>query len=184
MISRRQQPRQNGRHLKQVALKLAAVTIACAAATLSTTAAAATTGQPPAALFRPGYDLCHAASLAAIRRAGDQHYKAGTFSHAACTWQRSDLRAGIVLSTHPTAVGRALMRMFKAQSGKHHMTARTIKVPLASKALLVTFPSGASGQLSKYLFAAYRKGVIQVNMTAPKSLPTKRLRAVLKVVSR
>ena len=169
---------------KQTALKIAsAVAIAGAAAALSTTGAAATTGQPPAALFRPGYNLCHAASLAAIRKAGRQHYKPGVFGHAACTWQRSDLGAGIILSTHPTAVGRALMRMFKSQSGKNHVTARSIKIPLARRALLVTLPTGDPSQFSKYLFAAYRRGVIQVNMTAPDSLPAKRLKAVLAVVS-
>jgi hypothetical protein len=170
---------------KQTALKLAsAVAIAGVAAALSTTVAGATTGQPPAALFRPGYNLCHAASLAAIRRAGRQHYKPGVVSHGACTWQRSDLAAGIILSTHPTAVGRKLMRMFKAQNGKSHVTARSIKVPSARKALLVTLPTGDPARFSKYLFAAYRRGVIQVNMTAPDSLPAKRLKAVLAVVSR
>jgi hypothetical protein len=170
---------------KRTALRLAAaVAIAGMAVTFSSTAAAVTTGQPPAALFRPGYNLCHAASLAAIRRAGRQHYKAGVSSHAACTWQRSDLEAGIILSTHPTAVGRALMRMFKSQSGKHHMTARTIRVPVATRALLVTLPTGNPAKFSKYLFAAYRRGVIQINMTAPDSLSAKRLEAVLAVVSR
>ena len=169
---------------EQTALKLAfVVAIAGVAVTLSTTAAAATSAQPPAALFRPGYNLCHAASLAAIRQAGGQHYLPGVFGHASCTWQRSDLEAGIILSTHPTAVGRALMRMFKSQSGKNHITARAIKVPLARKALLVTFPTGDPARFSKYLFAAYRRGVIQVNMTAPNSLPVRRLRAVLAVVS-
>jgi hypothetical protein len=172
------------RHVKQIRLKLAAVAVALAAATLFTTVAAATTGQPPRALFRRGYNLCHAASLAAVRRAGGQHYKAGTFLHDTCTWQRSDLTAGIILSTHPTAVGRALMRMFKAQSGTQHVIARTIKVPSATKALVVTFHAGAPNRHSKYLFAAYPRGVIQINMTAPNSLPTRRLTAVLGVISR
>lgn len=76
------------------------------------------------------------------------------------------------------------MRMFKAQSGKQHIVARTIEVPRATRALLVTLPAGASTQRSKYLFAAYRRGVIQVNMTAPNSLSAQRLKAVLSVVAR
>ena len=183
MIARRQQRRDYGRHAKP-ALALAALTIACTAASVPPAVAAVTAGQPPGALFRPGYDLCHAASLAAIRRAGGQHYKPGAFVHGQCTWERSDLTAGIVLSTHPTRVGKALMRMFKAQSGKQHIVARTIEVPRATRALLVTLPAGASTQRSKYLFAAYRRGVIQVNMTAPNSLSAKRLKAVLSVVAR
>lgn len=163
-------------------IKLAAATIMCAAVAFPAGVAAATTGQPPRALFRPGYDLCHAASLAAIRRAGGQHYKAGSFLNGACTWLRSDLSAGVVLSTHPTKVGRALMRMFRAQSGKQHVSARTIKIPQATKALLVTLPAGASTQRAKYLFAAYRRGVIQVNMTAQSSVSAKRLKAVLRAV--
>lgn len=161
---------------------LVAATIMCAAVTVPTGAAAASSGQPPQALFRPGYDLCRAASLTAIRRAGGQHYKAGTFLNGACTWQRSDLTAGVVLSTHPMKVGSALMRMFKAQSGKQHVVARTIKIPQATKALLVTLPAGSSTQRSKYLFAAYRRGVIQVNMTARNAVSAKRIEAVLRVV--
>lgn len=183
MFFRQPQRLYGGRHVKPAVLG-AVVAIACAAAAAPTAVGAASTGQPAKALFRPGYDLCHAASLAAIRRAGGQHYRAGAFVHEQCTWERSDLAAGIVLSTHPTKVGRALMRMFKAQSGKQHITARPIKIPRATGALLVTLPSGGSTQRSKYLFAAYPRGVIQVNMTAPNSLSTKRLEAVLGVIAR
>jgi hypothetical protein len=182
MKSKRRQPR-HCRHIKRLALMLAAVTLTSAAAMLPAAIASAPT-QPPRALFRSGYNLCHAAPLAAIRKAGRQHYKAGTFSHGACAWERSDLKAGIALSTHPTSVGKALMKMFRAQSGKQHVTARAIKIPQATRALLVTLPAGQPTERSKYLFAAYQRGVIQVNMTAPKSLPTTRLRAVLGLVSR
>lgn len=179
MIPRRQQPR----HVERVALKLAAAAVACVAVTVPATAAGATAGQPPTALFRQGYNLCRAASLRAIRKAGREQYKAGTFSHNICTWERSDLKAGVALSTHPKAVGKALMRMFKTQSGKQHVTARPLKVPRATKALLVTVPSGEPTEHTKYLFASYRRGVIQVNMTAPNSLPIKRLKAMLALVS-
>jgi opacity protein-like surface antigen len=161
----------------------AAVAIVAVAAMLPTAVAAAAT-QPPSALFRPGYNLCHAVSLASIRKAGGEHYKRGVFLHNACTWERSDLTAGIVLSTHPTKVGRALMRMFKAQSGKQHIVARTVSVPQASKALLVTLPSGTSSGHTKYLFAEYPRGVIQVNMTAPGSLTATRIEGVLGVIVR
>lgn len=170
MISRRQ-------------LMFAVVATVAAGAMVPATVAAATT-QPPNALFRPGYNLCRAASLTSIRKAGGEHYKAGVFLHGQCTWERSDLAAGVVLSTHPTKVGRALMRMFKAQSGKQHIVARTVKISDASKALLVTLPSGTSNARSRYLFAAYPRGVIQVNMTAPGSLTAKRIEGVLRVIVR
>lgn len=166
----------------QIALALGVAAIVAAAVVPATGAAA--NAQPSNALFRPGYDLCRAASLASIRKAGGEHYKPGVFLHGACTWERSDLAAGIVLSTHPTRVGRALMRMFKAQSGKQHVVARTISIPRASKALLVTLPSGTSAARSKYLFAAYPRGVIQLNMTAPGSLTAKRIEGVLSVIVR
>lgn len=184
MISRRRQLRQAGPALKRVAPVLAAVALVAAVATVPPTVAATTTQGPPGALFRWGYNLCHAAPLAAIRKAGRQIYKPGTFSHHVCTWERTDLRAGIALSTHPPAVGNALMRMFKAQSGEQHITARPVKIKQATKALLVTFPTAETTQHSKYLFAAYSRGVIQVNMTAPNSLPTRRLEAVLRLISR
>lgn len=184
MTPRREQPRHHGRHVKRIALTLAVVAVASAAATLPAAFAAATTGGPPRVLFRPGYNLCHAATLTAIRKAGGQHYKRGTFVHGACMWERSDLKAGIALSTHPIVVGKALMHMFRAQSGKQHITARSIEVPHATNALLVDLPAGEPTERSKYLFAAYRSGVIQVNMTAPNSLPTKRLKAVLGLISR
>lgn len=168
---------------RQIAFALSVVTIVAAAVMLPAAVAAAT-GQPPSALFRPGYNLCHAASLVSVRKAGGQHYKRGVFLNESCTWERSNLTAGVVLSTHPTKVGLALMRMFKAQSGKQHVVAHAIKIPQAVKALLVTLPAGASTQGSKYLFAEYRRGVVQVNMTAPNSVPAKRLKAVLGVVVR
>jgi hypothetical protein len=164
-------------------LRLAAVAISAAAAA-SPAAATATVGQPPAALFRSGYDLCRAAPLAAIRKAGGQHYRAGRFSNGVCSWERGDLRAGIALSTHPSSVGLSLMRSFIAQSGKHHITARRIRIPHAAKAVVVTLPAGQPGRFSKYLFAAYAAGVVQVDMTAPGSLPNTRLVRVLTLVSR
>lgn len=170
--------------IKRIAFTVAAVAIISAAAAISSAVAATSAGAPPSILFRPGYNLCHAASLSAIRKAGKQHYKHGTLLNSVCTWQRPDLKAGVVLSTHPTKVGNALMRMFLAQSGKQHVTARRIKIRSARKALLVTLPAGVPTERSKYLFAAYRDGVIQVNMTAPNSLPTTRLKAVLELVAR
>jgi hypothetical protein len=49
--------------------------------------------------------------------------------------------------------------------------------------VLVTLRASAPDQVAKDLFAAYKRGVIQINMTAPRSLPEARLLAVLKVVA-
>jgi hypothetical protein len=49
--------------------------------------------------------------------------------------------------------------------------------------VLVTLPATAPGQNSKDLFATYLRGVIQVNMTAPGSLPGSRLIAVTELIA-
>lgn len=162
--------------------------IAVAGSALATSAGVtASTGSsaagPRKALFTPGYDLCRAASLTAVRKAGGQRYRAGIFTNGVCNWERGDLRAGIALSTHPSRVGAVLMRNFLAQNGKNGFKARTVKIGGASKAVLATLPAPSRGQVSKNLFAAYKQGAIQVNMTAPASLPDSRLVAVMRLIA-
>jgi hypothetical protein len=165
-----------------------ATVIAGSAVAVSGTAAARSTSHsaaPPRALFRTGYDLCRAASLAAIRRAGGQPYKAGVFDGHLCNWERHDLKAGITLSTHPASVGAALMRGFLAHNGTKGIKAKRVKVPGASKAVLVTFRTQPKlRQVARDLFAIYADGTIQVNMTAPGLLPVSRLVAVMKLIAR
>ena len=138
---------------------------------------------PPATFFSQGHNLCRAASLAAVRKAGGQHYKAGLFAGRVCNWERSDLKAGITLSTHPPAIGATLMRQFLSESGSNGITAKSLSIPGASKAVLVTLPAPTPGQVSKDLFATYSHGVVQVNMTAPGSLPDSRLIAVMRLIA-
>jgi hypothetical protein len=164
-----------------VALVVAAAIAASAVAAVG--AARAARAEPPSALFRNGYNLCRSSSLSAIRKAGGQPYKRGLFANWACTWLTDDLQAGILLSTHPSSFGASLMRGFLAQNGTQGLKARRIRVPGASTAVLVTLRASAPDQVAKDLFAAYKRGVIQINMTAPRSLPEARLLAVLKVVA-
>jgi predicted dinucleotide-binding enzyme len=77
-----------------------------------------------------------------------------------------------------------LMHDFLAQSGKNGLEAKAIRVPGASKAVLVTLPPSASQGTAKDLFAAYARGVIQVDMTAPLTLPDTRPIAILNLVAR
>jgi hypothetical protein len=138
---------------------------------------------PRSELFAKNYNLCHAASLAAVRKAGEQPYRAGLFANHVCTWNRADLQAGATLSTHPAAVGASLMHGFLSQSGKQGITAKRITVPGASKAVLVTLPS-QPGHTTKNLFAAYRQGTIQVNVSAPGAVPAARLVALMRLFAR
>ena len=48
----------------------------------------------------------------------------------------------------------------------------------------MTLPASTPGHVSKNLFANYEQGALQVNMTAPGSLPDRRLIAVLKLIAR
>jgi hypothetical protein len=142
-------------------------------------AAALGSAGPPAALFRQGYDLCRAVPLAALRAAGGQHYRAGLLAGGVCTWERADLKAGVSLSTHPPAAAADLVRSLVSQPAFHP---QRVTVPGASKAVLVTIPSGR--QPAKDLVAVFKRGVVQVNMTAPGKLPASRLLAVMKLVAR
>jgi len=164
-----------GRHLTAV--------LGVAAIALSALAAPAAAAGPPSALFRAGYDLCRAAPLAAVRKAGGQPYKRGILVNEACTWQRADLRASLVLSTHPSSTGSILMHDFLVQNGKKGLDAKRIAVRGASKAVLVTLHVPGSTGTSKILLAGYPRGVIQINMTAP-ALPDARLLAVVQLVAR
>ncbi len=138
---------------------------------------------PRSELFAKNYNLCHAASLAAVRKAGGQPYRAGMFANHVCAWNRADLQAGATLSTHPAAAGASLIRSFLAQNGQHGLTAKRITVPGAARAVLVTLPA-QSGHTTKNLFAAYPQGTIQVNVTAPGSVSTGRLVALMRLFTR
>jgi hypothetical protein len=138
---------------------------------------------PRNVLFTKGYNLCRAATLKAVRAAGGQPYRAGIFANSVCTWDRTDLQAGAVLSTHPPDAGASLMRSLLAQSGQHGIKAKRIAVPGARRAVLVTLPS-QPGQSAKDLLAAYPQGTIQVNVTAPGGLAQERLVALLRLFAR
>jgi hypothetical protein len=146
-------------------------------------ACAAAAAGPRSVLFDQSYDLCHAATLKAVRKAGGQPYRAGSFADHVCTWTRADLQAGASLSTHPPAVGAALMKSFLAQNGTQGIKAKRITVPGAQGAVLVTVPS-QPGHTAKDLLAAYRLGTIQVNLTAPASVPQARLVALVRLMAR
>ena len=153
---------------------------AIGAAMLAATAQAA---GPRAVLFTKGYNLCRAASLSAVRRAGGQPYRAGLYANGVCTWTRPDLQAGAALATHPPDAGAALIRSFVAQNGKGGIVARRLAVPGARAALLVTLPP-QQGRGTKYLFASYKAGTIQINVTAPGAVAKARVLALLAVVAR
>ncbi|HEY2073465.1 MAG TPA: hypothetical protein VGG88_07825 [Gaiellaceae bacterium] len=138
-------------------------------------AAASLAAAPPVTVFRPGHNLCKTATLSAIREAGGEHYKAGIFASGTCIWERPDLAAGITLATHPRTAGLQLMHQFLSQAAMHPTR---VSVPGAESAVLVQ----TSGR-SKDLFALYRGGVVQVNMTAPGGPPVSRLVAVMRLVA-
>jgi hypothetical protein len=129
-------------------------------------------GATPATVFTPGRNLCKAVPLAALRSATGQHVKAGIFASGTCTWERPDLTGGVTLSVHPRQPGLVLMRQFVAQG------ASRVDVPGAREAVVLTV-----SPTSKDLFAAFPKGVVQVNMTAPAGPATRRLVAVMRLVA-
>src|SRR5262245_35510569 len=153
-----------------------------AAATPASAATSVRSGLRP--LFARGYDLCHAASLASVRRAGGERYEAGSFAVGICTWERRDLQAGLTLSTHSPTAGAMLMRSFLLRTGGRRGAARELAVPGAVKAVIVTLPTSNPTEVSKDLFASYRGGTIQVDITAPGFLRDSRLVAVMRLIAR
>ncbi len=154
--------------------------VAIAAAVL---AAAAQAAGPRAALFTKGYNLCRAASLSAVRKAGGQPYRAGQYADGVCTWTSADLQAGAALATHPAAAGASLIKSFLSQNGTNGIVARRLSVRGARAALLVTMPS-QQGRGTRYLFASYKAGTIQINVTAPGVVAKARVLALLAVIAR
>lgn len=146
-------------------------------------ALAAHAANPAHQLFEAGYNLCHATPLSAVRIAGEQPYRKGLFANGVCTWERTDLKAGLVLSTHPRRTGLALMLGLLHQNGRNGLHAAPIRVPGAQRGVLVTLPRSTANEITKDLFALYAPGVIQVDMTAPR-LPNARLLAVMKLLSK
>jgi hypothetical protein len=145
--------------------------------------AAAAQGAPRAVLFTKGYNLCRAASLSAVRKAGGQPYRAGQYADGVCTWTSPDLQAGAALATHPPDAGASLIKTFLAQNGKGGIVSRRLTVRGARAALLVTMPS-QQGRGTKYLFASYRAGTVQINVTAPGAVAKARVLALLAVIAR
>ncbi|MGH3127137.1 MAG: hypothetical protein ACRDPX_04385 [Gaiellaceae bacterium] len=81
-------------------------------------------------------------------------------------------------------MNNALMRSFLTQNGEDGLKAKRVAVPGAAKAVLVTLPASSATAVSKTLLANYERGGVQVNMTAPGSLPDTRLIAVMTLISR
>lgn len=131
-------------------------------------------GSPVTALA-PGRDVCKSVSLAALRAASGQPYRAGIAVNGSCSWERPDLAAGMTLTSHPRPAGLALMQQFLA---RRQPPATRLRVPGASEAVVVR----ASAQ-SRYVFAAYPSGVVQLNMTAPRAPSNARLLRVLRLVA-
>ena len=167
----------------RVALGVCAKTAALAATMIGSATAAS-----PSTLFKPGYNLCKAASLAAIGKAGGQTYQAGRFDGHVCNWERKDLKAGITLSLFKGAAAAAMRTQIGAvhgsASGPGGLKMTSVHAPGASAAVLETLPAVVKGEASKALFAVYPQGIVHVNMTAPGSLPTTRLLAVLAAVTK
>lgn len=136
----------------------------------------------PAALFKPGFDLCKAAPLSAVKKAGGQPYRAGRFDGHVCNWERADLKAGITLSVVTGAEAAAMKPRIAAvhgtATGPGGVKMHRVAVAGASAAVIETLPSAVKGELSKALLAVFPQGIAHVNMTAPGSLPDSRVLAV------
>ncbi len=115
-------------------------------------ASGSSASDPPAAMFTKGHNLCKTASLAAIKKAGGQAYKAGVFDGNVCNWERKDLKAGITLSTitGSEAVGtKAQMETIHGSKVIHGVKIKSVAVKGASIAMLETLPRSSRAKSTK-----------------------------------
>ena len=161
------------------ALLTAALALAAPVGAVAAPRATSRAVAPPSTLFRSGYNLCKAASVAAIGKAGGRSFSAGTFDGSACTWASTDGNYVVMLSTHPAAYTAVLGLL-----GRHGDKASPVKVPGASKAVLDVHPFAKTRRYAKDLFAVYPQGVVQVSMDYTTRLPASRLIAVMRLVTR
>jgi hypothetical protein len=141
---------------------------------------------PPSTLFNPGYNVCDAASLPGVQKAGGQSYQKGVFDSRVCNWETSGLKAGITLSLITGAQAVAAKAQISAVHGStvtHGLTLTSVSVPGASVSIVETLPVAVKGEVSKALLASYPEGIVHVNMTAPGSLPNSSLLAVTRAVT-
>ena len=175
-----------------IALAVVAATATTAVSASARTASATGASGPPSAMFKKGYNLCKAASLASIKKAGGQPYRAGIFDGRVCNWERKGLKAGITVSitTGPQVIGmKQQLSTVHGSKVVHGIKIKRVSVPGASLAAIETLPAihglpSLKGEVHKDLFAVYSAGMVHVSMTAPHSLPDSRLFAVLKAVTR
>lgn len=132
----------------------------------------------PSPLFRHGYNLCKAASLAAINKAAGRSFSPGSFDGSACTWASSDGNYVIMLSTHPAAYAVTLRLL-----GKRGDKVSSVKVPGASRAVLDALPFAKTGRYAKDLFAVYPQGVVQVSMNYKTRLADSKVIAIMRLVT-
>lgn len=141
----------------------------------------------PSVLFKHGYDLCKAAPLSTIRKAGGQPYRAGTFDGRVCNWERPDLKAGITLSVETGAEAAAMKPRLTAvhgtSTGPGGVKMVSTKVPGASAAVIEVLPHLVKGESSRELFMVFPQGIAHVSMTAPGSLTNARVLAVARALT-
>lgn len=162
-----------------IAAVILAASVGAAAAARSDSVASG----PPASMFKTGYNKCKLASLTAMSKAAGRIYAKTTFDGKTCTWSSADGNYVILLDTHPAAYV-AVLRLVLSDSGKRGDKASSVSVPGASKAVLDVFPYAKTRRYAKDLFAVYPQGVVQVSMNSLTSLPTARLIAVMRLVTR
>jgi len=148
-------------------------------------ALAVTPGALPASskvLFKPGFNLCKAAPLTAVRKTGGQPYRPGAFDGRVCNWERADFKAGITLAVltgaTATAMKPRITGVHGTTTGPGGMKMRRVKPSGGSAAVIETLPVAVKGEFSKELLIAFPQGIAHISVTAPGSLPDSRVLAI------
>lgn len=160
--------------------------IVCAATVAGAGAVGALAAQP-SVLFKHGFDLCKAAPLSAVRKAGGQPYRAGGFDSLVCNWERPDFKAGITFGlltgAEATALKPRLTSIHGTGTGPGGVKMQSTKVPGASAAVIEALPHAIQGESSKELFMVFPQGIARISMTAPGSLANARVLAVARTLT-
>jgi hypothetical protein len=166
------------RSLTFLAVALAIQPVDAAGARLANAAA------PPAALFKPGYNLCKLATLPALEKAAGATLAAGSFDGKFCNWSSNDGKYTVMVTTHPGAwVAELDVLVQTGGSGQKGEKVSNLKVPGASRGALDAFPYVQTHRYASDLYAVYPQGIVQVSFNYATNFPLARMINVMRLLT-
>jgi hypothetical protein len=151
------------------ALVIAAVTLAASLGTATAARSDSGAKGPPASMFKSDYNKCKLASLAAISKAGREHYTQAKFDGKTCTWSSADGNYVIVVDTHPAGYIDLMVPSVGAHPNGEFVS--RFALPSSSRTVIDDHPYANTHRYQADLFATYALGIVQVSIDNATPLP-------------